>query len=130
MFDAFPAVQEGLKRGTVPIPEIIDEDVLWDASDLKLPDMGDGIYRGREGFRRFWMDWLAAWDDVTFDYELRDRGPYVVALIDQKMRATGDTHMPMTAYAQVFTFDNERRVIRWKVYWSQAEALEAVGLSD
>lgn len=129
-FDAFPFTQERLKHGTLPIADFVAEDVIWDASDMKLPDMGDGIYRGRDGVRRFWMDWLEAWDEVSFAYELRERGPYVVALIDQKMRASGDVDFPLRHYGQVWTFDEEGRVVHWKVYWNQDEALRAAGLSE
>ncbi len=130
IFDAFPAVQDRLKKGTLPMADFIAEGVVWDASELRLPDMGDGIYRGREGARRFWMDWLSAWDSVSFEYELRDGGAHVVALVDQTMRTTGDIDFPLSHYGQVWTFDEEGRVVRWKVYWTQAAALEAVGLSE
>ena len=49
------------------------------------PDIG-GVYRGIEGVRQFWREWLAAWETVQFEYELMDAGDRVVALIDQRMR--------------------------------------------
>ena len=30
--------------------------------------------------RRFWMAWLSAWDDVSFDFELYEAGDIVLAL--------------------------------------------------
>jgi hypothetical protein len=33
------------------------------------------------GVREFWREWLAAWCDLRFDYELADAGDHVVILI-------------------------------------------------
>jgi hypothetical protein len=129
IYDGFPTIQEGLRRGAVPIGPPFAEDVEWDASDIGLPDLGDGQFRGREGIRRFWVAWLSPWDDVSMDYELRDAGDHVVGLIDQWMRARDDMTLASGRYAQVWTF-KERQVVRWKMYRDEEAALEAVGLAE
>lgn len=41
-----------------------------------------GVYHGHDGVRRYWTTWLSAWQPIEeFDYELRDSGNDVVALI-------------------------------------------------
>lgn len=103
-----------------------DPDIEWDAPEGLLPDIG-GVYRGKEAVRRFWREWLAAWEIVEFEYELVDAGDRVVALIDQRMRgrSTG-IEVPFGKYAHVLTF-RAALIVHWKVYMSQSEALEAVG---
>jgi ketosteroid isomerase-like protein len=109
--------------------ELLDPDVEWDASDLPLPDVS-GIYRGPEGVRQFWREWLAAWETVRFDYRLVDTGDSVLALLDQRMRGryTG-IEVPLGQYAHVYTF-RDGLIVHWKGYMRQFEALEAVGLSE
>jgi ketosteroid isomerase-like protein len=107
--------------------ELLDPGIEWDASELSVPDIS-GVYRGKDAVRRWWREWIAAWETVQFDYELVDAGDRVVALIDQWMRgrSTG-IDVPIGKYAQVYTF-RDGQVVRWKLYMSQADALEAVGL--
>ena len=99
-----------------------------DSSELPALDIR-GVYRGVEPVRRFWREWLAAWETVQIEYELVDAGDSVVALIDQSMRgrSTG-IDVPIGKYAQIYTF-RDGRVVHWKLYMSQADALEAAGLS-
>jgi ketosteroid isomerase-like protein len=108
---------------------LLDPEVEWDASEMPVPDIS-GIYRGPEGVQRFWRDWLAAWETVQFEYELLDAGDRVVALIDQRMRgrSTG-IEVPFGKYAHVYTFRGAL-IVHWRGYEHQAEALEAVGLSE
>jgi ketosteroid isomerase-like protein len=109
--------------------ELLDPDVEWDASALPAPDIS-GVHRGPEGVREFWRQWLAAWETVQFDYELVDAGDSVVALIDQRMRgrSTG-IEVRFGKYAQVYTF-RDGRIVHWKAFMDQSEALEAVGLPE
>jgi hypothetical protein len=125
VFDAFPATQERLRMGTLPIGFGLAEDVEWDASEIGLPDLGDGVLHGYEGVRRFWMVWLSAWKDVRFDYEIREAGDKVVVLIDQK-NDTSDLSIPLV-YAQIWTFE-EGLVVHWKSYRDPQEALRVAGL--
>ena len=109
--------------------ELLDPDVEWDASETPVFDISE-VYRGKEGVQHFWREWLAAWETVQFEYELVDSGDHVVALIDQRMqgRSTG-IEMPLGKYAQVYTF-RDGLIVYWKLYMSQSEALEAVGLPE
>ena len=110
--------------------ELWDPDIEWDISDfVGAPDIG-GVYRGIEAVREFWREWLAAWETLQFEYELVDAGDRVVMLLDQRMRgrSTG-IEVPLGKYAQVATF-RDGLMIHWKLYLSQSEALEAVGLCE
>jgi ketosteroid isomerase-like protein len=109
--------------------ELLDPEIEWDASESPVLD-NSGVYRGTEGVRQYWREWLAAWETVKFEYELIGAGDRVVALIDQRMRgrSTG-IEVPMGKYAQVYTF-RDGLIVHWKLYASQSDALEAVGLSE
>jgi len=109
--------------------ELLDPEIEWDASESPVLD-NSGVYRGTEGVRQYWREWLAAWETVQFEYELIDVGDRVVALIDQRMRgrSTG-IEVPMGKYAQVYTF-RDGLIVHWKLYTKQSDALEAVGLSE
>ena len=107
--------------------DILHPDIVWEATDSKIFDISR-VYHGLDGVAEFWREWLSAWETVEFEYELIEAGDRVVALIDQHMRARS-THIdvPIGKYAQVYTF-RDGLVVHWKLYESQAEALEAAGL--
>jgi hypothetical protein len=96
---------------------------------LRVPGVG-GVYHGTVSVRRFWREWLSAWETVQFEYQLVDAGDSVVVLLDQWMRgrSTG-IELPLGKYAHIYTF-RDGLVVHWKVYMSQSQALEAVGLSE
>jgi hypothetical protein len=62
-------------------------DVEFDMSESVVPDLR-GVFRGKDAVRRWWAEWLAAWETVEFEYELLDAGDRLVVLIDQRRRGT------------------------------------------
>jgi ketosteroid isomerase-like protein len=111
-------------------PALWHPDIEWDASESPAPDLA-GVYRGKEAVLHWWQEWLSAWGMLAFDYELVDAGDRVVLLVnDQRMegRSTG-LQVETGPYAQIATF-KEGLIIHWKLYRSQADALEAAGLSE
>ena len=111
------------------IAELWDPDIELDTSAFPGLDVS-GVYRGKEAVRQFWREWLAAWETLLFEYELVDAGERVVQLIDLRMRgrSTG-IEMPFGKAAWVYTF-RDGLSVHQKLYMSQSEALEAVGLSE
>jgi ketosteroid isomerase-like protein len=114
---------------------VYDPDIEWDASRLAeaIPDAA-GIYHGHEGVRTYWRRWLQAWTDLEFEVEdVLDGGDEVVALIRNQRqfgRHSGiATEFPVPRYALVFTI-RDGKVIRWRAFPDQREALEAAGLSE
>jgi ketosteroid isomerase-like protein len=97
--------------------------------DEMIPDLAE-VYRGHEGVRTYWRRWFEAWRDLEFEVEdVLDAGDEVVALIvNQRQwgRHTGiATDLP--PYAQIFTL-RDGKLVRWRTFPVQADALEAVGL--
>lgn len=97
---------------------------------LGLGDV-EPIYRGREGYLRFYRDWLPAWGD-GFRLEPReviDLGDgRIVALVEGKLRGQQSGIGFEQQVAFVWTLDDEGRGVREQVFLDHSEALEAVGL--
>ena len=111
------------------IAEGWDPEIELDASESPVLDTS-GVYRGRDAVKRFWREWLAAWDTIRFEYELVDVGDRVVMLFDMRMRgrSTG-IDVPFGKVAWVLTY-RRGLLVHQKFYMGQAEALEAAGLSE
>ena len=111
------------------LAEIWDPEVELDATDGTALDL-NRVYLGADAARQFWQEWLAAWGTMSFEYELVDAGERVVMLMDMRMRgrSTG-IEVPFGKFAWVGTF-RDGLLVQAKLYMSQSEALEAVGLSE
>ena len=111
------------------ISELWDPEIEWDTSDGPVLDAG-GVYRGIEGARQWFREWFAAWESLQFEYELVDAGERMVMLLDLRMRgrSTG-IEVPLGKHAWVATF-RDGLIVHQKLYMSQSEALEAVGLKE
>jgi hypothetical protein len=102
----------------------LDPDVKWEPT---LP-LDLAPCHGRAAVLQFWRAWLAAWETLTFDYELLDADDAVVMLLDQRMRGRASgIEVSMGKYAHVVTF-RDGLIVHWKAYDSQSDALKAVGL--
>jgi SnoaL-like domain len=111
------------------LAEIWDPEFELDATDATALDL-NRIYLGADAARQFWQEWLAAWGTMSFEYELVDAAERVVMLVDMRMRgrSTG-IEVPFGKFAWVGTF-RDGLLVQAKLYMSQSEALEAVGLSE
>jgi SnoaL-like protein len=109
--------------------ELWDLEMELDASEAPALDIS-GVYRGKEAVGQWWREWFAAWETLRFEYELVDAGDRVVMLLDLRMRgrSTG-IEVPLGKHAWVTTF-RDGLMLHMKLYMSQLEALEAVGLSE
>ena len=89
-----------------------------------------GSTGGTDAVNQFWREWLAAWETTEFEYELVAAWDRIVQLFDMRMRgrSTG-IEMPFGKVAWVYTF-RDGLIVHQKLYLSQSEALEAVGLSE
>ena len=77
VYDAFgdPAVEA----------ELLDPGHVLDARMVGYPGFDADVYTGIEETRRFWSDWLEAWEDIQFEVERYfDAGDCVVTLVNQR----------------------------------------------
>jgi hypothetical protein len=109
------------------IASLWDPEIEWDSSEIAVPDLA-GVVRGRDAVRRTCAEFLAAWENMPFEYELVDAGDSVLLLLDQRMRgrSTG-IEVALGMNAQIVTF-KDGLIVRWKLDTGQSEALKALGL--
>jgi ketosteroid isomerase-like protein len=108
--------------------ELLDEDVVWDASPFGIPDMG--VYRGHAGVREFWRRWLGPWEEWEFSpEEFIDAGDSVVVVMRQRARGKGSGAEVEQRHAQVWTF-RDGKVVRHAQYPDRETALRAAGVPD
>ena len=112
--------------------DFYDPEIEWDASKQDMIVDAVRVYRGHDGVREYWRQWLSAWKDLDFEVEdVLDGGEHVVALIRNQRqwgRHSGiETEVP--PYSLVFTF-RDGKVVRWCAYSDPEAALEAAGLSE
>jgi ketosteroid isomerase-like protein len=90
----------------------------------------EGAYSGHDGVRRWWEQLLGAFPDFHAEIlEVRDLGQLMVVVLRVRGRGAGsDTPLDSTIW-HVNQF-RDGKVIRWRVYTSESEALEAVGLAE
>jgi ketosteroid isomerase-like protein len=109
--------------------DTIDADIEWDISAYPLPDWPDRG-KGREEWLRHLSAYLAAWIDHTQEVlELIDAGDDVVVVVREtaRMRDSGATLDRNINF--VFTV-RDGRAVRFRVFLTRDEALEAVGLRE
>jgi ketosteroid isomerase-like protein len=127
LFAAFQSVGVGdLEHRLDEVREIFDPEVEWVAAPHSL--LASEEYRGYDGVRRFWTQFLSAWDEYGVEVEeLIDAGDQVVAA----MRLSGRTNELEVdeARSSLLTL-RDGRIVRIEPFASKDAALEAAGLSE
>ncbi|MGA8925790.1 MAG: nuclear transport factor 2 family protein [Solirubrobacterales bacterium] len=89
-----------------------------------------GPYLGHDGVRNWWEDSFAALPDLSVElYEARDLGDFTLAR--GRLRGTGAASgASFERTVWITTEWRDKKEVWWRAYASEAEALEAAGLSD
>jgi ketosteroid isomerase-like protein len=119
---------EQYERTGEPDYGILDDDIVFDLSRSSFPDAG--VYRGREGVRK----WFAGLDDAfgKTQYEVEKvqaRDERVAALLHVVGRGPGSGIQVDYRFVPVLTVRNGK-VVRVDRYDDWTEALESAGLSE
>jgi ketosteroid isomerase-like protein len=103
---------------------------LYDPDVEIVPEFPDRVYRGLDGVREFFRDWLSAWDEYRSEVEeWIDAGDNVVAIVHQRARGK-QSGVPVEVHsAHVWTL-REGKLWRLRIYATKADALNALGLSE
>jgi hypothetical protein len=97
------------------------------SADYLPPDM-DAVYYGHDGYRRFWRQWLEAFEDIRWDpEEMIDFGAKTLVTTRQSGHGSGSGVAVSQPVFQVFTFRGGL-VIRQEDFSDRSKALEAAGL--
>jgi ketosteroid isomerase-like protein len=99
------------------------------SADYLPPDM-ERVYYGHDGYRRFWRQWLDAFEDIRWDpEEMIDFGAKALVTTRQSGHGSGSGVAVSQPVFQVFTFRGGL-VIRQEDFSDRSKALEATGLSE
>jgi ketosteroid isomerase-like protein len=94
--------------------------------DLLPPDM-EAVYRGHDGYRRFWRLWLEAFEDIRWDpEEILDFGDKVLVTTRQSGRGSASGVAVSEPVFQLFTF-SRGLVISQADFLDRTKALRAAG---
>jgi ketosteroid isomerase-like protein len=90
----------------------------------------EGGYHGHDGLRRWWQNLLDAIPDYTLEtVEARALGDLTLTTL--RTRGHGaDSDTPIEDTVWVVVDWRDKQVVRWRVLSTEAEALEAVGVSE
>ena len=89
-------------------PEILDPEVQWDQRNHPMPDL-QRVYHGRDAVGEFWVQWVAAWSDITADIcWIRALGDRVIAWVDMRVVGKESGLEFVHSYAWDITFLNGR----------------------
>src|ERR1051325_2207160 len=123
------SLYESVERGDYERPfEVLDTSIIWDVR-LHLPDLAR-FYRGHDGIREFWRQWLAAWGTLEFKLlSVEDRGDLVIFEVKQRNRGRASGVAVDFHYFQAFTV-RDGKVTAVYTADTKAEDLEAAGLSE
>ncbi len=108
--------------------EMLDDEIEWETGGLAYPNLPTG--RGREVVRKFFREWVGAFEDWGFEVEeLIEAGDSVVACIHQWGRGRSSGVSVDQRFWQVWTM-RDRKAIRATHHMDRAAALAAAGLSE
>ena len=106
---------------------LADPDVVGISRVLAIE--GDS-YRGHDGTREWWRDLLGVFPDFKIEVVwVRDAGDVTVS--ELRNRAHGeDGAAPLEEFVWQVSEWRDGRVVRWQMYESEQEAIEAAGLPE
>jgi ketosteroid isomerase-like protein len=123
----------GVNRGDLDLLlTVYHEDVVtcFDPSGEFVPPDLVGEHRGRDGFRRLFENWKAAWNDLRVEpRELIDAGDRLVVTVDITGTGKGSGIPAALRYYDVYTL-RDGLISRHDMFPDRAAALTAAGLPE
>jgi uncharacterized protein len=118
------------RRDMEAIFEFYDPAIAWDQTRASPPELAD-VYRGHDGVRRFFREWLEPFESFyAHAEEFIDAGEAVVVRVRQGGRGKqSGAEVEMAPYWQIYRL-RDGRAIRIEIYLDQGEAFKAAGLTD
>jgi ketosteroid isomerase-like protein len=108
-------------------PELFDEHVTFVVSS-DFPAWG--VHHGRDGVRRYMLDFLAQFEQTTFEAKrLRAAGDTVLVHVLQRGRGRTSGLEADISFFMLFTFQGSR-IVRFDTLMDETDAHQAAGLRD
>jgi ketosteroid isomerase-like protein len=118
----------GASADSVPV-ELYADDVEWDLSAYPLVDF-ETRGSGRDALLSNMAGYFAGWRDYEADVrEFIDAGDDVIAVLHEAARIGDSGSLIEREVAQVWTV-RDGLVVRWRIFETREQALEAVGLRE
>jgi ketosteroid isomerase-like protein len=90
----------------------------------------EGGYHGHDGIRRWWQNLLDAFPDYSVEIvEVRDLGDLTFIALRNRGHGAG-SDAPIEHRLWMLAEWRQEKVVWWRSYGTEAEALEAVGLRE
>jgi ketosteroid isomerase-like protein len=129
LFTAAEALDKDALLAALPdfIEQTCDPEIEW----VEDPQRADGrVYRGHEGVRESWMQWLENFDEYGFEVErISDHGDRVLVVGVEHGRGTA-SDVPVAARIHIVVTFREGKIVRYQEFYDEGQALAAVGLSE
>jgi len=108
-----------------PMVRPMRPDVEWDASAIGVFGIAHGLY----GLALFWKEWVEMWESYVYEMrEYRDLGDWVLTVNDAQARGRGG--IPVETRAVQLWQLEDGKIVTVRLFGSEVEALEAVGLAE
>jgi uncharacterized protein len=119
------------RRDTESVLALYDPEIEWDGTRHPMSGLGEDVYHGHEGLRRWSRGWYEAWEDLEdICEELIDAGDHVVSISTMRGRGRASgVEVEWTLNYGVWTI-REGKVVRVAWFRTREEALEAAGLRE
>ena len=111
-----------------------DEDAMFAlaATNVIVTQFPDQIdvrdYHGHEGLRHVMTEWIGTWEDWSIELlQAREVGGVVLAVALQRGRGRASGAPMQTEVAFLFTV-RDGLIVRWRMFHSEREALDALEL--
>jgi ketosteroid isomerase-like protein len=119
------------RHDTEAVLEAYDPDIEYDFSGSPLGGLiGDTVYRGHDGMRRWVRDRYEAWESIEDDcQELIDAGERVVTFVVSSGRGRSSGVDTELRHYGVWTL-RDGKIIRVAWFYDRKHALEAAGLRE
>jgi ketosteroid isomerase-like protein len=115
------------RRDVAALLELTDSEV---ETVTDLVSVEGHPYRGHSGVRDWFRDLLAVFPDFHAEIlEARDHGDFVIALVRRSAHGL-DSGTPIEENVWQASEWRNGKVLWWKVFATEAEALEAAGLQE
>jgi ketosteroid isomerase-like protein len=107
---------------------LTDPDVEFISRIVELE--GGGPYRGHDGVRRWWEDLFGVFPDFSAEVEeVQDLGDVTVTRVRQHSQGV-ESDAPADQTQWIVTEWRHKKGIWWRVFLSEAEAIDAAGLRE
>ena len=124
---AFDAADRGDYEGVL---RVCDENIVI-TQPPELPDASSAQQHGHAGVREAFAIWPEQWDDYRVENVrvLADPGDLVVVAVETRGRGRQSGVEVAMEFAFVFTLE-DGKVVEWRSFTDEAQALEAAGLTE